>query len=127
MGLFDFLKPKIFTVRRLSPADQARIREEWEAAQELVRLGKPSTLKEAVIKTDKLLDFCLRSLFEGQTMGERLKNAKEKFTRVGYDLVWKAHKVRNAMAHELSYDPPTFILKEALEGYRQGLRELGAL
>lgn len=125
MGIFDFLKPKILAVKRISPVDQAQIREQWRGIEELIKLGKPSTLKEAVVKADKLLDFALRSLVEGETLGERLKNSKDKFTRSGYDTVWKAHKVRNAMAHELSYDPPIFILKEALEDFRQALKELG--
>lgn len=127
MGIFDFLKPKIFTVRRLSPAEQTQVRDQWQNIMELMKLGKPSTFKEAVVKADKLLDFALQRLVEGETLGERLKNSKEKFTRTGYEAIWKAHKVRNAMAHELDYDPPTFILKEALDGFRQGLRELGVL
>ncbi len=125
MGLFNFLKPKILTVRRVSSSDQVQIREQWRAIEELVKLGKPSTLKEAVVKADKLLDFALRSLVEGETLGERLKNSKDKFTRTGYDNLWKAHKVRNAMAHELTYDPSVFVLKEALEGFKQAFKELG--
>ena len=125
MGFFDFLKPKFLTVRRISSSDQTQIRQQWASILELIKLGKPSTLKEAVVKADKILDFALRSLVEGETLGERLKNSKDKFTRTGYDNIWKAHKVRNAMAHELNYDPPTFVLKEALESFGQGLKELG--
>lgn len=125
MGFFDFLKPKFLTVKRISSTDQAQIREQWLGIAELIKLGKPSTLKEALVKADKLLDFALHNLVDGETLGERLKNSKDKFTRSGYDALWKAHKVRNALAHELSYDPPTFILKEALEGFKQALKELG--
>ena len=125
MGIFDFLKAKIFTSKRLSSDDEERVRSEWKSIEDLRSLGKPSTLKEAVNRADKLLDFTLSKLSAGQTLGERIKFSKDLFSTVVYDKVWKAHKVRNAMAHELNYDPPHFITKEALDGFKEGFCDLG--
>lgn len=125
MGILDFLFPK-FTVRRqLSSTDERKISDEWGEIEDLVKIGKPSALKEAVVKADKLLDFALIKIVDGTNMGERLKNAKDRFGYAAYDKVWKAHKVRNAMAHEIDYDPPHFITKEAIENFKEGFKELG--
>ena len=125
MGLFDFLKPKLFVRRQLSSLDERKISEEWEEVKLLLKVGKPSSLKEAVIKADKLMDFALMKIVDGETMGERLKAAKDRFSFDAYDKVWKAHKVRNAMAHELDYDPPHFITTEALDNFKEAFKDLG--
>ena len=105
--------------------DERKIAEEWREIELLMKVGKPNSLKESVIKADKLMDFALMKIVDGTTMGERLKNAKDRFGYVAYDKVWKAHKVRNAMAHEIDYDPPHFITKEAVENFKEGFEDLG--
>lgn len=125
MGFFDFLKPKFLVSKSLSSPDVRKISDEWDQVETLIKAGKPSSLKEAVVRADKLLDFALGKIVDGETLGSRLKNAKGKFSYITYDKVWKAHKVRNAMAHELGYDPPSFITKEALQNFKEGFRDLG--
>lgn len=125
MGFFDFLKPKFLVNRSLSATDVRKISEDWEQIDVLIKVGKPSSLKEAVSRADKLLDFALSKIVDGETLGSRLKNAKTKFSYSVYDKVWKAHKVRNSMAHELDYDPPSFITKEALQYFKEGFKDLG--
>ena len=125
MGLFDFLKPIIFVNKQLTSVDERKISEEWDEIAILMKAGKPSNLKDAVIKADKLLDFALMKIVEGETMGERLKTAKDRFSFDAYDKAWKAHKVRNAMAHEIDYDPPHFITTEALNNFKEAFKDLG--
>src|SRR3989344_4189247 len=103
MGFFDFLKPKTSKTKSLSSVDEEKVKSEWRNIEDLRNLAKPSTLKEAVFRADKLLDFTLGKLSLGETLGERLKLSKNLFSWEVYDKVWKAHKVRNAMAHELNY------------------------
>lgn len=51
----------------------------------------------AILEADALLDEILKSRgYEGQNLGERLKNSK--FNTI--DLAWSAHKMRNRIAHE---------------------------
>ena len=91
------------------------------------RLNKDNvaTFMVSVIDGDKLLD---RALIEmgvpGKTMGERLKRCGDKFTDL--NAVWRAHKLRNALAHEdieISYKQAT----NALAVYKQALKDLGAI
>jgi hypothetical protein len=63
----------------------------------------------------------------GDTMGDRLKNARKSFDRNTYDNVWRAHKLRNTMAHEISFDLVPSQVREALSDFERGLRELGVL
>ena len=80
----------------------------------------------AVIDADKLLDEALkRRNFKGKTMGERLVSAQRVLS--DNDSVWYAHKLRNRLVHE----PDTKLKKRdaqnALAGFRQILKDLGAL
>ncbi|MDC0449083.1 hypothetical protein OAL67_00550 [bacterium] len=101
------------------------IQQEWINIKTLVAGKSPSQLRQAIISADKTLDNALRDIVEGETMGERLKNAKDKFPSWEvYDKVWKAHKIRNNIVHESGYEPPYFVVQEAVESLRQGLAAL---
>lgn len=79
-----------------------------------------------VINGDKLLD---RALIEmgvpGKTMGDRLKRTGDKFTNLNG--VWRAHKLRNAIAHESDFEISYKQAYNALQVYKQALKDLGAI
>lgn len=127
MGILDFLKPRKLRVyrRSLGAGDALRIGRGWQKIEELVKLGKPSQMRQAIIEADKLLDYVLTQLSEGETMGERLKNARELFDRQTYDCLWQAHKVRNALVHEAGYEPTYYVAKEAIGNFKKALEALG--
>ncbi len=80
----------------------------------------------AILNADKLLDQALREKgLKGTTMGERLKNANSYFNNV--NAVWTAHKMRNQIAHDdnvsIGYDQA----RRAINTFRAGLRDLGAI
>jgi hypothetical protein len=80
----------------------------------------------AIIDADKLLDEALRKHhFKGKTMGERLVSAQR--TISDNDAVWHAHKLRNRIVHENDVKLKKTHVQRALAGFRQGLRDLGAL
>ena len=85
----------------------------------------PSTWSMAIINGDKLLDRAMSEMgAPGKTMGERLKKIGDKFS--DKNAVWRAHKLRNAIAHEdieISYRQAA----TALAVYRQALKDLGAI
>ncbi len=59
-------------------------------------------VKAALIDLDKLLDFILKSKnINGTTLGERLKNSRNIFSKEDYNAVWTAHKLRNELVHEI--------------------------
>jgi len=109
----------------VSPETEQKIQMDWENIQVLLKQKSPSQLRHALITADKSLDNALRDVIEGETMGERLKNAKARFDPVIYNKIWEAHKVRNSMVHESGYEPPHFIVTEAIENLRRGLNTLG--
>ena len=80
----------------------------------------------AIIDADKLVDEALRKLrFSGKTMGERLVAAQRSLSN--NDSVWYAHKLRNRLVHEPNARLKKREAQDALTGFRQALRDLGAL
>jgi hypothetical protein len=108
----------------LRPYDREKIKEEWMKVEQLIEVGKPSVAKEAVIKADNLLDYALAQISSGETMGERLKNARGAFPPGIYQGLWEAHKVRNALVHDSDYDLTQLVAKGALGKYKNGFEVL---
>lgn len=80
----------------------------------------------AILNADKLLDHALRARgFKGQTMGERMKSAKDTFSN--RNAIWTAHKLRNQIAHEPNVRVSAVQLKQSLKAFRAALRDVGAL
>ena len=97
----------------------------WLDIERRLRSDEPSSFQLCVLDADKLLDKALRERgFRGQTMGERLKDATSSLSNT--HSVWSAHKLRNQIAHEdvhLTYDQS----RTALSGFKQALKDLGAI
>lgn len=86
----------------------------------------PATFMNAVIEGDKLLDRALNEIgVPGKTMGDKLKKSGDKFSDI--DAVWRAHKLRNAVAHESDFDITYKQAATALLAYKQALKDLGAI
>jgi len=128
---FNFLKRQIehkkrLTVGVLKPYDLGKIQGDWDQIEQLIRVGKPSALKEAVIIGDKLLDYALSQISYGETTGERLKNAREAFPKMIYQDLWEAHKVRNALVHDSNFDLTQLVARDTLAKFKAAFVTLGA-
>ncbi len=78
---------------------------------------------KAILDADKLLSYALnKNGFEG-SVGEKLKKAGSRFTNL--NAVWRAHKLRNRVAHELG-KISVAEAKDALKHFRRALNDLGA-
>lgn len=109
--------------RRPRTLDQEYFRRQWGTL--LARVKTPEGMMLAVIDADKLLDEALKKHhLKGKTMGERLVAAQRLLT--DNDAVWYAHKLRNRLVHEPNVRLKKKEAKDALAGFRQGLRDLGA-
>lgn len=85
-----------------------------------------ATFMKTVIDGDKLLDKAMMEMgIPGKNMGERLKHSKDKFTDI--NAVWRAHKLRNALAHEDDLEITYRQAQAALAIYKQALKDLGAI
>ena len=126
-GFLRFLfNPKGLKIHRVSAQTMLTIQNKWRGSIALALKSKsPSQLRQALITADKLLDAALKDVSTGENMGERLKNAQKKFDWTVYDKLWKAHKVRNALVHDVSYEPTYFVLGEAISDFKEGLKSLG--
>jgi hypothetical protein len=116
-----FIFVKFFKKAKLN---QANYKKSWQQIYELLSTGEGKML--SVIEADKLLDKALLELkIKGSTMGERMVSAQAKFSDP--DQVWRAHKLRNKMVHESGFKPASNEIKDALLGFKRGLKDLGAL
>jgi hypothetical protein len=92
----------------------------------LARVKTNDGMSLAVIDADKLVDDALKKKhFRGKTMGERLVAAQRNLS--DNDAVWYAHKLRNRLVHEDNVRLTKRDVQKALSGFKQALRDLGAL
>lgn len=104
------------------------MRDRWSTIESMAAGSGPG-LRQAVQEADKLLDLALRQAgARGDTMGERLKSAKSKFSNYSfYDGAWRAHKLRNALAHEVGFDLVPAQARDALGDFKHAINDLGAM
>lgn len=113
-----------FAPRRQARLDSEFFQRQW--AELLARVKTPEGMVLAVVDADKLLDHALKKRhFKGKTMGERLVSAQRMIN--DNDAVWYAHKLRNRLVHEPGVKLKKKEAQAALAGFRQGLKDLGAL
>ncbi|HUD11862.1 MAG TPA: hypothetical protein VMS08_05605 [Candidatus Saccharimonadia bacterium] len=108
--------------------DPTEIRARWQTITATAG-GGASGLKSAINEADKLFDHVLKQIgMSGETMAERLKSARHRFAEYAdYDAVWRAHKLRNSLAHDIGFDLVPTQAREALSDFERGLKSLGAL
>lgn len=110
--------------RRPKKLNVEHFSERWQAVQKQCVSRK--TWPQAIMDADKLLDDALkRSRYKGKTVGERLVAAQHTLT--SNETVWFGHKFCKTLNDT---DVRTLKKKDiidALSGFRQALRDLGAL
>ncbi|MEX0918521.1 MAG: hypothetical protein WDZ85_00935 [Candidatus Paceibacterota bacterium] len=76
---------------------------DWEKILAYLELDNPSDWKLAIIEADVMLDKLVSRMgYPGNNLGERLKTIEPSDFLTLQD-AWEAHKARNAIAHEASY------------------------
>jgi len=102
----------------------AKYTERWRRLQKNCATRKTWPL--AIVQADTLLaDVLKQSRYKGKTTGERLVAAQHQLS--SNEQVWFGHKLRNRIVHEDVRKLRKQDIFEALEGFRQALRDLGAL
>lgn len=122
-GVLVFIIVSRLAKRRPKTLDQQYFQYHW--AELLARVKTPEGMMLAIIDADKLLDEALKkSHMRGKTTGERLVSAQRMIS--DNDAVWYAHKLRNRLVHEPHVRLKKNEARNALAGFKQGLRDLGA-
>lgn len=106
--------------------DTDKYRRRWLDIERQIKKDDQRSCQFAVMEADKLLDTALKeSGVKGDTMGERLKTAQERWSdRNG---VWNAHKLRNQIVHEASVQVGYDTSRRALAGFKRALKDIGAI
>lgn len=110
--------------RKYLDVDHYRVK--WLSIEQQLKKDDEPSYQMAVLNADKLLDHALKEKgVKGETMGDRLKSAKDLFTN--RNNVWSAHKLRNRIAHEpdarVTYDAARY----ALSNFKCALKDVGAI
>ncbi len=104
--------------------NQDKYQVKWRELQKLCKQKEnwPSALQQA----DKLFDDALKQRrFKGKKMGERIVSAQKKLSN--NDAVWFAHNLAKKTVEQPEKPIKEEDIKKALVGFRQALRDLGAL
>lgn len=117
VGLFVYVRiPKRLKQRKFTT--------QWRELQMLCK--DKSSWPQALVAADKLLDQTLRRRkFKGKSMGERLVSAQKLLSN--NDAVWFAHNLYKKTIADPGLKLKEQDVKTALVGFRQALRDLGAL
>jgi hypothetical protein len=116
----------MLTKKGTTQLDVDKYRSRWLHIEQQLKRDSEASYSLCVLEADKLLDHALKAHgMRGETMGERMKNAKESWSNT--NAVWSAHKLRNQIAHEsgnvVTYDEA----RRALTGFKAGLKDIGAI
>lgn len=111
--------------RSRSGLDREYFKKQWQMIESYKSNGSPGW-HVAIMEADKLLDHALKSQgYSGTTMADRLKDARRTLTN--NDAVWRAHKLRNRLAHEQNVPLNAIVVNKALRSFKAGLKDVGAL
>jgi len=97
----------------------------WQEIKNFAESIRDSEWKLAVIEADKVVDDALKAKgLPGDSMGERLMMIKPNELLSLQDL-WDAHKLRNLIVHDTSYNVTHEQATAAVDSFGRTLRELG--
>ncbi|MFZ2803724.1 MAG: hypothetical protein WA001_00725 [Patescibacteria group bacterium] len=116
--------------KRLSRPEMTGLTREQMAArwQDVRKTAAQGTMgaKLALLEADTLLDSGLKSIsMPGETLGERLKVACYKYPKL--QSVWWAHKLRNSLAHDSSFQLNPRQASQALDEFERALKVLNVM
>jgi len=106
--------------------DVDHYRVKWLAIEQQLKRDEVASYSLAVLNADKLLDHALKERgLKGETMGDRLKAAKDIFS--SRNDVWAAHKLRNKIAHEPDVRVTYEAARHAIGNFKRALKDIGAI
>ena len=108
--------------------DRALVAKQWQEIELLMKTAGPANFRHAVSEADKLFDYVLKGKVANEnTFADRLKKVEKIMDKDAYNMVWRAHKIRNRLVHEAETEIMSWEARDAINGYKKGLMDLGAL
>lgn len=105
--------------QRWSAVDREFVRKSWR------KIRAMEDGRHAIMEADKLLDVALGKKGYQGSLGDKLKKNGNLFSDL--NAVWRAHKVRNNLAHQLDYHLTESQITQALATFEKALKDLGLL
>ncbi len=102
--------------RRMGASSKAKVSSAWKHAQSL------NDPVRKILEADKVLDLALTELGFRGTLGEKLKKAGPRFSDI--NAVWRAHKLRNTLAHETGAHPNNAEVSAAMRTFERAINDL---
>jgi hypothetical protein len=125
IGIALYRLSRVFHRPELHGTSREQILQRWQNLEQLSGQGMMGA-KLAVIEADKLLDQVLRSLtIPGTTLGERLKAAAYNYPNI--HRVWGAHRLRNQLVHDTSFEMGSRQARQALDDFKAALKVLNVM
>jgi archaellum biogenesis protein FlaJ (TadC family) len=101
-----------------------KLDKKWQTVLMRLKKGDEASLKLAIIEADNIFDDILKRMgLPGIDMGERLRQF-EPHELKSVELVWEAHRLRNAIVHEPTIEISQAQAEQAVQGYEAALKEL---
>ncbi len=123
---FAHTRPPVRT-RKVRFVKDPAIAQHWGMILNRVKSGTQDAMKYSILEADVLVDHFLKKVgFAGDHMADRLTQIIPENVP-SLERVWKAHRLRNELAHTPGATVAVEETKEALMAYRDFLVELGAL
>lgn len=108
------------------PIDVDKYRTRWLSIEQGFKKVETNSYPMSILNADKLLDQALQDKgYKGNTTAERMREATPKWSKPNE--VWRAHKLRNQIAHEDGFVVDYETARRALAAFKQALKELGAI
>lgn len=106
--------------------NQEKYRKKWIEIERMIGRDNQQGCQFAIIEADKILDIAMKEIgVPGDTMGERLKAARDKWSN--NDAIWSAHKLRNRIVHESDVNVGYDTTRRALASFKKALKDVGAI
>lgn len=110
---------KNFVRGKWSGADQSFFKKNW------TRIKAEQDLRMRIMEADKLFDSMTKKKGMSGTVGEKLKRNAGKFSDI--QGLWRAHKLRNRLAHEMDFKMNGSHANEAMKSFGKAFKDLGLL
>lgn len=106
--------------RNLFGPEREYIRRQWKIIDVLFEKDPRS----AIVEADKLLDYSLKArVHVNASVGQNLKTYAGLFSDL--DGIWRAHKLRNQLVHELNFQISSQDRTMARQNFYRALKDLG--
>lgn len=122
-----FNEKPTMNIRKEDRKKNPRIVNGWEAVAARANTRTEENIRLAILEADALVDTFLKDAgYEGDHMADRLGKIRRDEVK-SLERVWRAHRVRNDIAHTPGYKLSDRQAQETLTAFRDFLMEVGAL